>query len=320
MSIERSQAVDLLKGVMIILVVAGHVPAPTGNFWIPLFQECLYMFHMPAFFILGSLYLKSFKKELISAIPLLVCYVFWVVLHRRDLDIAAQVIIYSNWNTLKSILWFLPAIISFKLLLSFQPKNTYWRIGVLGLLGFCSILFHNQLQVAHQYIPWGLDIAFYLIPIALIAKFHFDFEMPRTIMAISDMQKYVLFTIIFLIFSILFFIRVPLNTFTVWQHRLDLAQFSVPSFEGYFYLTFMMLAMIGIAKIKVEKNIISFIGRKSLSIFIFHLLVIELIKKYLFPVDNIFTWALVIIVSIILCMSISTVLLKISRQFRYIGA
>jgi len=96
---------------------------------------------------------------------------------------------------------------------------------------------------------------------------------------------------------LIFLARVPLNTFTLWHHRLDLSQFSVPGFEGYFYMIGMMLAMISFAKIQIEKNIFSIVGGKSMSIFIFHLYFISLANKYLFHVAGYESWIAMVIFS-----------------------
>lgn len=322
---DRSHSIDSIKGILILFVVAGHVGAPSGNTTIPLIQEWIYTFHMPAFFILGCLFIKSFKREINSILPLLGCYIFWVVLHKRNPEAVAHAIIFSNWESLNSILWFLPAIISFKLLLSLQFTGVlvYWRTVLLAIMGLITIYFHSEIQVKHNVIPWGFDIAVYLAPAAIAAKLYYNSKPLILEKVIADRSKFIMFLLIFSIFSIFsmaFVVRTSLNTYTVWHHRLDMAQFSVPGFEGYFYLTGMMLAMIGVARIKMKENILSLVGNKSLSIFVFHIYAIGLTNKYLFIVSDNVLWVANIIVAVILSMLFSIVLLKISRHFRYIGA
>jgi fucose 4-O-acetylase-like acetyltransferase len=319
---DRSHSIDSIKGILILFVVAGHVGAPSGNIAIPLIQEWIYTFHMPAFYILGCLFIKSFKREINSILRLLGCYIFWVVLHKRNPEAVTHAIIYSNWESLNNILWFLPAIISFKLLLSLQFTDVlvYWRTVLLTIMGLMAIYFHSEIQVKHNIIPWGFDIAVYLTPAAIAAKFFYDSKPLILEKVIADRSKFIMFLMIFFIFSMAFVVRTSLNTFTVWHHRLDMAQFSVPGFEGYFYLTGMMLAMIGVARIKMKENILSLVGNKSLSIFVFHTYAIGLTNKYLFIASDNFLWVANIMVAIILSVLFSIVLLKISRHFRYIGA
>jgi fucose 4-O-acetylase-like acetyltransferase len=319
---DRSHSIDSIKGMLILFVVAGHVGAPSGNIAIPLIQEWIYTFHMPAFFMLGCLFIKSFKREIKSIFPLLGCYIFWVVLQKRNPEAVAHAIIHSNWESLNSILWFLPAIISFKLLFSLQFTGAlvYWRSVLLTIMGLITIYFHREIQVIHNVIPWGFDIAVYLSPAAIAAKLFYNSKQLILERVISDRSKFIMFLLIFSIFSMAFLVRTSLNTFTVWHHRLDMAQFSVPGFEGYFYLTGMMLAMIGVARIKMKGSILSFIGNKSLSIFVFHTYAIGLTSKYLFIVSDNVLWVANIIVAVILSVLFSIVLLKISRHFRYIGA
>jgi len=145
---KRNQSIDSIKGVMILFVVAGHVGAPNGDKYIPIIQEWIYTFHMPAFFILSCLFIKSTQKELKSILPLLSCYVFWLVLHKKSPDVVAPAFIYSNWDSLRSVLWFLPAIISFKLMFSIQLTvvPVYWRTGVMLIIGLAVIYSHDTIQ------------------------------------------------------------------------------------------------------------------------------------------------------------------------------
>lgn len=66
MSKSRSESIDIVKGIAIVLVVYGHVLrglesasiASDGNFF-KLGNKLLYSFHMPLFFILSGLFFKS---------------------------------------------------------------------------------------------------------------------------------------------------------------------------------------------------------------------------------------------------------------------
>lgn len=61
--VQRNNAVDAIKGILIVLVVAGHVPSPATNELIKIFQEWIYIFHMPAFFIVSIYFLNNITKE-----------------------------------------------------------------------------------------------------------------------------------------------------------------------------------------------------------------------------------------------------------------
>ena len=100
----RNQAIDIAKGIGILLVIIGHtggLPADTAV------HHFIYSFHMPLFFILGGYFFKpsSFKKHLLKdARRLLLPYAFsifllilWYILLGVKYDNYGMV-----WRTLQS--------------------------------------------------------------------------------------------------------------------------------------------------------------------------------------------------------------------------
>src|SRR6478736_781602 len=55
---ERSIVVDIGKGILIILVVFGHLESPLTKY--------IFWFHMPAFFIFSGMFLPSIKSDQLS--------------------------------------------------------------------------------------------------------------------------------------------------------------------------------------------------------------------------------------------------------------
>lgn len=81
----RNQAIDIAKGITIILMVVGHASCPEGLY------KLIYSFHMPLFYILSGYFLtedslantRSFvlKKWKKLALPLLICGFISLLLH-----------------------------------------------------------------------------------------------------------------------------------------------------------------------------------------------------------------------------------------------
>jgi fucose 4-O-acetylase-like acetyltransferase len=71
-SSNRDAPLECLKGLIIILVVLGHIPVsgtpPTEQTWFDFLRQVIYTFHMPAFFVLSGIIfysqsLRTFEKS-----------------------------------------------------------------------------------------------------------------------------------------------------------------------------------------------------------------------------------------------------------------
>lgn len=101
---ERDIAIDLAKGICIILMVAGHTGAPE---WL---GRTIYLFHMPAFFVVSG-YLfnkqnlvtpKSYVKRKFKGLywP----FVFWSLLFLSFHNVFARMHLYGNYLTINEML------------------------------------------------------------------------------------------------------------------------------------------------------------------------------------------------------------------------
>ena len=118
---NRSEVIDTLKGIGILLMVLGHMHFNT------VFNYYVYAFHMPLFFLIsGYLYRRpdSMKKTILrKAKRLLVPYfsfgigywILWLVLHGKETEnpfAPFYALVFNGINGLvyESALWFLPAL------------------------------------------------------------------------------------------------------------------------------------------------------------------------------------------------------------------
>ena len=103
------------------------------------------------------------------------------------------------------------------------------------------------------------------------------------------------------------------------SHYLDFAQFKVPSMAGYFCLSIMMFIIGTMTKISIKSNFLSYMGRNTMPIYLFHYFFISILTKFI-QINNNGKWTLLIVLVVILCLLTSNLLKSLSSNFKYIGA
>jgi fucose 4-O-acetylase-like acetyltransferase len=314
-NINRNVFIDSLKGLLIIFVVIGH--SPSVGVITKIIISLIYCFHMPAFFVLSSLNIKSrLIDELKGTKQILIVYLFWLIFSVLKNDLSfTSVLFFSNWHHLKNILWFLPALITFKIFYSLLLNNNVkWIAFILGSL---TIVFSDNILAYVEYIPWGIHVVLYMTPCILILR-----ELYPKIDFISKYppeKATIVLSFLFIVFLILFIFVESSTVNSFRNHFLDFAQFIVPSVYGYFFLILMMFTIIALSKISIEKNLLSYIGKNTMPIYLFHFFFITQLSKFL-NINNYFNWLLLVIFSVTLCLLISFFLKKVSMNFKYLGA
>lgn len=194
MSEKREPWIDRAKGLLIFLVVLGHVAGAGGNLAhgtaadaLQLIRNVIYMFHMPAFFVLAGLMWKSPSEAFLpfmrrKAKRLLLPYgVFGIF------SVAVFALVYGYavwWQPLlsllhaggwpggegfrcNSVLWFLPVMFVSLMawfLLDMMTRKLASRNIVLLL--FCLVLWAVRLAVYRcrvWFLPWGcVEVTWYL--------------------------------------------------------------------------------------------------------------------------------------------------------------
>lgn len=305
---------DTLKGLLIIFVVNGH--SPTVGLFTESLITLIYCFHIPAFFVLSSLNIKpSLIDELKGIKQIVIIYLFWLfysVLNNNSS--LPNVLFYSNWHHLKNVLWFLPALITFKLHLSALTNNYIkWISLVLGVL---TIINSDSVASYVEIIPWGIHIAFYMTPCILIIRAlsrELDF-----ISRFSSVKATIILSIFFIVLLGIFITIESHVTRPYRNHFLDLAQFVVPSVFGYICLVLMMLTLVAFTKISIKKNLLSYVGLNSMPIYLFHFFFISQISKYM-SINNHIDWVMLITLTVAMCLLLSFLLKKASTNFKYLG-
>lgn len=358
MSIETDQVkiiderLDALKGYLIICVVIGHFTPlifgknSNGSLGMILLFKIMdymnvYFYHIPLFFAVSAINVKSFSRAFLIKLTLsiLLPYAIWFfrpsIIYNPVEDIRiiikkAPAFLMGNFTYIQSVIWFLPALFTSNLIISLFRKNKFLindkRILVI-LLSLWILYFHliDVIAVVHYkgYIPFGIDVAAYLLPFCLGLSWVYKNEQ-RLLQRINK------FVIISFILTGVFLIRnfEPGKTHSPWHHIIDLAQLSVPTtylgLLGFIILiTSILLLFLAIKPIPLLVKI----GKYSFPIFLLHYAVMVSFGSYVerkFGVFihsdlSIFPNLLLLVVSVALPVLLSKKLMKISNKFRYAG-
>ena len=269
---RRLDFIDMMKGVLIVLMVIGHTNSPYTPF--------IYLFHMGAFFIIsGFLYndskytIKSYIKKQIKGLllPYFVVNILFLIF-ARIINKFLKMNVFFNIPTIKSFLlysqrvdigdatWFLlvlfySSILSAILLKCKKKINLKYTILVLF---FISVII-NQNRIL---LPYMLDLSFYGTLYFLIGFIIKEYNIISRI----DNNVYIFFISIGIMYYFFKISYIPIS----WAGR----DFRMP-FDIFICLSGTYLVYL-FSKIMINLNLgieqIKLLGRKSLSIMIFHFL------------------------------------------------
>lgn len=322
---ERINWIDVARGIGILLVIYGHGLAAT-----PL-RYVIYSFHMPLFFFLSGLifhkrknerYIVILKKDLKRIlIPYFIfafmSFFLWLSnfpIERITQDLISKQLIgifYGSGNnqylSINIVLWFLPCL--------FIVKQSFWFIAklpnkfilialiILSIAGYLNSIFYPSIKL-----PFGFETA-----LTGIVFFGFGYLwnfIPEKI--IKTFNKYALITFFILSISTIIF---ALINFNLYGHQIDLRINKLNNFF-LFYLASIsgIITVISISS-RINKNrILEYLGKNSLILFVWHLVVFSYISDFVFifltsekviELRNVYLAPFYSIVSIIVIISIS---------------
>lgn len=178
---EQSLAIDRLKGLLILMIVIGHNSLITTAF--PDFRRILYLFHVQSFFLLSACLAQGLPdrrkladKLLRYEIPylgfLVIYALFFTLLVRRGEGLddlpggLLQCMLAPTVESLKtvagvSMLWFLPALITFTLLdIALRTWAGNARLVVAALLHVAVACLPASFT---EHVPWFVGTAAFLL-------------------------------------------------------------------------------------------------------------------------------------------------------------
>jgi fucose 4-O-acetylase-like acetyltransferase len=283
---ERFFDIDMAKGLAIIFVVLGHVVArdyPAGNYWYEILRPAIYRFHMPFFmFLSGWIFFHNLPKEH-KFLPfikkrvfrLLTPYILMVVVVLSAKFAASSFFTVDNSttdikNALYNVFW------------NTKDSNVFfvWYVYVLFVFNFISYIFLKQTK---NNIFLMLFISFLMSLIIVpqimfldyIFFFYFFFCLGGVFYTYREkyynfISKYKFELLgVFIVFLVMFKLNILyLNS-------------DIPS---KFIIGFLSIpALHGITKYVIKENkALLFIGKYSLTIYLFNVLAIGFLKAIMF--------------------------------------
>lgn len=293
MSSERITWIDVARGTGIIIVLYAHGLNGDG------FRYLFYAFHMPLFFFLSGLVFHLKRNETYwsqiykASRGILYPYLFfaglsfliWLLSHPSERAVSTiilhlQGIFYGSGSNgylpFNTVLWFLPCLfitrVGFTTLVKFIKKERYIMLALFlfSLLGYGYSLLFPTLKL-----PFGIETAF--TAIVFFGSGYLVHEHAQKLTTI--LRRYLL--LIFVITSIICVVFATFN-YQTSGHQIDLR---LDRLDNYFM--FYVSAICGILativlSIIIRKNkILEYVGKYSLILFVWHIIIFSYISKFL---------------------------------------
>jgi hypothetical protein len=274
---KRIEALDIAKGIGIILVIIGHMSSSYLRDWI-------YSFHMPLFFILSGICFKTekypsflpFLRQRVRtlAIPTLALYFIILLLETltgiKGFDLQQQL-----KGVHPGVLWFLITLLFSELLYFPLSKLTVlWRIPLLFVLVSTGVFF------ARNHITAFFDLTNIFFSTALYGLGNlFSSSIPSALEHIKQLNKYIIISSTTVAFVI------PLLLITTYKEAFDLASNFIPSPVVLYTLSAVTctFAVITLSTIIPFQKLLKFFGRNTLILLAFHPLIIAISSTQIAP-------------------------------------
>lgn len=323
---NRIHYFDVAKGILILLVIYGHI---YGNSY-AMDNNSLIMirhtysvflpFYMPCFFMISG-FCSNFNKETKSIFISCTRSIFLP-------SIVFSFFIYGNYlfdsNKMLSLLnnilyyggefWFLSSLFLAKIIYCFLYK-VFHKIGGNTLLFFISIALFISCYIILILIPgpyyWYIDHTFLLLPYFCVGQLlrtkQYEFNKKSDFFYMALLPLCIFLSYKGIIKSEYFYFVPGITLKLINTNISNLLPLLLLSFSGSFFL-------LRLSKIISHNTILEYIGRNSLIIYCVHCAILSRILKILSPIyrtGNEITVATTVIASILLTLFISFVIVRI---------
>ena len=297
---DRSILFDNLKGILIILVVFGHMINILFKFQhhdsevISIVWRYMYLFHMPCFIIISGYFSKKYSvdgilKKLI--IPYIVFNSLFFVMHKNfTFPIFAD-----------SAMWYMFALCIWRISIPYLTKVRY----IFPLSVICALIY-DLIGIENENIG-GVAKVIIFLPFFLIGYYCTEEHIEKLR---SKKGRY----IILLIFIVIFGLFVALQSFGIqYTDEMLYAKTDSISFDVSGLIIFGMRKLSGLLGVIISLLLISIIpttktrcsvlGQRTLTIYLFHYLPIIqfIIRKIPVPKKTEFLFAECILATVVLC-------------------
>ena len=273
---KRIEALDVAKGIGIILVIIGHLSSSYLHDWI-------YSFHMPLFFIISGICFKTekypsflfFLKQRIRTLAIPTLALYFIILFLETLTEVREFDLQQLKGLEPSVLWFLITLLFSELLYFPLSKLTFlWRIPLLFVLVSTGVFF------ARNYIraPFDLRNIFFCTALYGLGNL-FSSSIPSALERIKQLNKYIIIS------STTFVFVIPLLLITTYKEAFDLASNFIPSPVVLYTLSAVTctFAVITLSTIIPFQKLLKFFGRNTLILLAFHPMIIAISSTHIAP-------------------------------------
>ncbi|WP_339067891.1 acyltransferase family protein [Teredinibacter turnerae] len=272
MQAKRDDSFDCLKGVLISLVVYGHVTYVGGyRVYLEALSDVIYLFHMPLFFTLSGVFFKPLLgrqrvKSFISRLAL--PYILFYGLYLAILQLAGR---YSSIEISNSFegdwisalfvwplasYWYLHSLIYFVFLMSVA-----WI--TLSRFNFSGVFLALGSALLVVVVTWCLVVIGFRLYLWVVFYLLAGFFLSNQIRTVKVGQSFAFIAIILIVILAAFMpSQTDVEVFRIWQC---------------FLIVCLVVAFLGLRDFFVS-SWVAFLGRNSLLILLFHVYFLNLLK------------------------------------------
>lgn len=276
---NRNTDIDAVKSSLICLVVLGHC-LELNKSYCNISQSIyiwIYSFHMPLFiFISGYLSkkadIKKFKKDIMFLFEI---FCFYSIVHfALDKKIPQNIsdLLSPAWT-----LWYLLVLIYYKVIIQFTPDkyiNTSLIISTILqsiLVGFIHWIGYS-LSLSRFFVFLPYFIAGYLL------------KEKSDLSKIKNVPTILSYGILLVTICISFFVNSNFDKILLGSFSYDISNTEIINAclcRGLCYIITPII-MIAFSHIIIKHNIFSFLGKYTLGIYLFHSIILKVIKKFIY--------------------------------------
>ena len=137
-SVKRNEAIDSIKGALIVLVVLGHCLSLGDKDSTMFLHNLIYSFHMPLFVFLSGYFTKK-NERLVTGIKSLfetfISFHILYMLFTRAIPSSITQVLTPMW-----IYWYLLSLVFWRLVVNFLPFEKWNKVVVISLSLFFALL------------------------------------------------------------------------------------------------------------------------------------------------------------------------------------
>ncbi|HEK1915247.1 TPA: acyltransferase family protein [Proteus mirabilis] len=301
----RELKIDSIKGVLIFLVVFGHFLESMigwGGDYSSTLLHLIYSFHMPFFILISGYFfsVNNFNKKLLG---IFLVYIIYQTIYSIP-SIIKGTLSYKYFYEPNWIMWFLMSITKF-------IKNITLPVIIVSII--CSLLV-SMCHIDGHILSYMRTIVFY--PFFIIGLYlkqrNIGVDSVSRLRVIPLILIFILFTSIFLYFDVDKWVLFGLYSYNDAGYT-DVEGVLLRSLV----FSYSALIIILLSRIIKESNILSYIGERSLSIYLTHGIIVIVLNKFIHLNDSVTSVILVLLLSIAVTFVLSLNIIEKCNRYIY---